>query len=48
MLVGYARVSTQDPAAVQSDWRILEINGLQAVTPEVVEAARQSLVIGPA
>jgi len=28
--------------------RILAINQLQAVTPEVVEAARQSLVIGPA
>ena len=26
--------------------RILQINRLQAVTPEVVEAARQSLVIG--
>jgi DNA transposition AAA+ family ATPase len=26
--------------------RILEINGLQEVTPEVVEAARESLVIG--
>jgi hypothetical protein len=28
--------------------RILAINRLQAVTPEVVEAARQTLVIGPA
>jgi hypothetical protein len=27
--------------------RILPINRLQAVTPEVVEAARQNLVIGP-
>ena len=26
--------------------RILEINGLQPITPEVVDAARQSLVIG--
>src|SRR3954447_2544977 len=28
--------------------RILQINGLQAITPDVIEAARQSLVIGPA
>ena len=26
--------------------RILQINGLQAITPDVVDAARQSLVIG--
>jgi DNA transposition AAA+ family ATPase len=28
--------------------RVLQINRLQAITPEVVEAARQGLVIGPA
>jgi len=26
--------------------RILQINGLRAITPDVVDAARQSLVIG--
>jgi len=28
--------------------RILEINGLRTITPDVVDAARQSLVIGTA
>jgi hypothetical protein len=38
----------QLPAAKPAAERILEINSLQAVTKAVVEAARESLVIGQA
>jgi hypothetical protein len=45
------RITGGNPRLVQRLFsqieRIVAINRLQAVTPEVVEAARQSLIIGP-